>query len=129
MVKKRKIVLIDDNKAYISLISNILEAKGHDVCCISDSKGANRFIEELGKNPSDLQIVLDYVFDKKTKGDKLARRIKGANRDTFIVMISACVGEEAKIINELLNDKIIDAFIEKPLEFNTLCKVLKIKSG
>ena len=129
MAKKRKIVLIDDNKAYISLISDILRAKGHDVLCISDLKGANRFIEELGKNTSDLQIVLDYVFDKKTNGDKLARRIKEASRDTFIVMISACVGDEAKIIDELLNDKTIDAFIEKPLEFNTLCKVLKIKSG
>lgn len=129
MAKKCNIVLMDDNKAYISLISDILRSKGHDVLCISDLKVADSFIEELGKKPSDLQIVLDYVFDNKRVGDKLARRIKEANRDTFIVMISACDRKEAKIIDELLNDKTIDAFVEKPLDFNALCKVLRINSG
>lgn len=128
MTKKRNIVLIDDNKVYISLISDILKAKGHDVLCISDSKGANRFIEDIRNRLLDLQIVLDYFIDKKTRGDELAKRIKEANRNTFIVMISAYVGEEAKIIDELLNDKTIDVFIEKPFEFNKLYNVLNINS-
>lgn len=119
--KKIRIVIIDDNKNLISFIENILKIKGHEVQSFNTVNQAENFLKSL--KDTIHAFLLDYSFVNKS-GEKLARQIKEKSPESRIIMTSGCSFSKSDCIKKLLNEKVIEAFLEKPFSFSDLEQIL-----
>lgn len=86
---KKKVFLVDDDKMFLTLLSDHLEAL--DRYDISTFATGEACLERLGEQPD--VIVLDYYLDSAVPGSlngmEILKRIKSADSDQKVVMLSS----------------------------------------
>ena len=87
---QKKILVVDDDPDYVSIVSTILESSGYDVLTASDPETGSRMARE--QNPS--LILLDVIFYGDTLGFEYCRKLKKdpATSSIPVVMVTS-VGE------------------------------------
>lgn len=107
----KKILIIDDDRDILELITLILEEKGFDVVA---SVSGNILDKVLEINP-DLILLDDWLED--LNGHELCCSLKGNPETTHmpVILISASTGLE-----KLSQDCFADAYIEKPFDIDGL---------
>jgi CheY-like chemotaxis protein len=112
-----RILLVDDNEDFRSVLKTVLEGKGFLIGEASDGEAA---LQELGRADYHLAIVdLDMP---RMNGLELTRRIKGI-RSTFpVMMITAYASFYSP--GEILAAG-VDAFLQKPVDFSRLQKAIE----
>lgn len=81
---QRKIVVVDDDLNFSSLVKFELESHGYiDITVHNDPK---KFLSSIVQSP--FLVILDYQFDH-TSGLEVLREIKTIHPDTHVIMLSA----------------------------------------
>jgi response regulator RpfG family c-di-GMP phosphodiesterase len=107
-----RILAVDDNKGYLSVIGDLLRDCGHEVFLAEYGKQAREFLEE-----QKVDLIISDVFMPTLDGSRFhsyVREFTDANRVPFI-FISAFDDEHTR---KLVVDSKIDFFISKtaPME-------------
>ncbi len=115
MEHERTILLIDDDRDFVSSNTDLLEAYGYIVFQAYD--GTSGFLLAKSERP-DL-IVLDVMMDYETEGLDLARKIRNDEelKDTKILLVSG-INREMKLGFSLNPDDIwlpVTRVMEKPI--------------
>ena len=114
----RKILVVDDEKPIVDLISFNLKKEGHEV--IEASDGEQAYEKALAEKP-DL-ILLDVMLPKKD-GFEILKKLKEERISTQIIMITA-KSEMIDKLNGLENGA--DDYITKPFHMRELVARIKI---
>ncbi len=93
-VKKSDIVVVDDNRDNLRLLSDILQKRGHEPRPVSSGKMA---LDAICARPPDLVIV--DIMMPETDGLEVCRQLKAAEstRDIPVIFISALYELEEKL--------------------------------
>lgn len=92
MVAPLNIIVVEDNLALQELLVDHLSKDGHDVAGVSSSEELD---EWLIRNRADV-LLLDINLPGED-GFSIAKRIRGANKNIYIVILSARSAEKDKI--------------------------------
>lgn len=119
--KNRKVVMIcEDEKELLDLYSRILELTYDVIKVCSGAECIREYLENKANgSPIDL-LFLDYKLGDML-GDDVAKKIKKMN-GIKIILISAYDLDEP-IKNELLENKYIEKFLQKPIRMRQIVQV------
>ncbi|WP_458746779.1 response regulator [Candidatus Nitrosocosmicus sp. T] len=119
--KKRKVVMIcEDEKELLDLYSRVLELRYDVIKVCSGAECIREYLENKANgSPIDL-LFLDYKLGDML-GDDVAKKIKKMN-GIKIILISAYNLDEP-IKNELLENKYIEKFLQKPIRMRQIIQV------
>ena len=119
--KNRKVVMIcEDEKELLDLYSRILELTYDVIKVCSGAECIREYLENKANgSPIDL-LFLDYKLGDML-GDDVAKKIKKMN-GIKIILISAYNLDEP-IKNELLENKYIEKFLQKPIRMRQIVQV------
>ena len=111
-----KILVIDDNKEFRSILVDVLEGKGFQVFEAGDGEEA---LDVMRLTPVQMAIVdLDMP---KMNGIEFSRRAKAANPKFPIIMVTAFAQFYSPA--EVLSAG-VDAFLRKPVDLDRLGKAI-----
>jgi|SRR5215210_1752638 response regulator RpfG family c-di-GMP phosphodiesterase len=119
--KSRKVVMIcEDEKELLDLYSRVLELTYDVIKVCSGAECIREYLENKANgSPIDL-LFLDYKLGDML-GDDVAKKIKKMN-GIKIILISAYNLDEP-IKNELLENKYIEKFLQKPIRMRQIIQV------
>jgi response regulator RpfG family c-di-GMP phosphodiesterase len=119
--KNRKVVMIcEDEKELLDLYSRVLELRYDVIKVCSGAECIREYLENKANgSPIDL-LFLDYKLGDML-GDDVAKKIKKMN-GIKIILISAYNLDEP-IKNELLENKYIEKFLQKPIRMRQIIQV------
>lgn len=119
--KNRKVVMIcEDEKELLDLYSRVLELTYDVIKVCSGAECIREYLENKANgSPIDL-LFLDYKLGDML-GDDVAKKIKKMN-GIKIILISAYNLDEP-IKNELLENKYIEKFLQKPIRMRQIIQV------
>lgn len=119
--KNRKVVMIcEDEKELLDLYSRVLELTYDVIKVCSGAECIREYLENKANgSPIDL-LFLDYKLGDMF-GDDVAKKIKKMN-GIKIILISAYNLDEP-IKNELLENKYIEKFLQKPIRMRQIIQV------
>lgn len=119
--KNRKVVMIcEDEKELLDLYSRVLELTYDVIKVCSGAECIREYLENKANgSPIDL-LFLDYKLGDML-GDDVAKKIKKMN-GIKIILISAYNLDEP-IKNELLENKYIERFLQKPIRMRQIIQV------
>ena len=125
----KKILIIDDDIDLVEALRMTLEGAGFDVVDAQDGK---RIVEMVKKQNPDL-ILLDVMMGTQDEGFHVAYEIRNnaASADVPIIMLTA-VGQETGFEFDIEKDEDflpVNAFIEKPVNPDTLIELVKSNLG
>jgi len=116
MQKKKKILIVDDDRDFADCIKIMLEADGYDVECASSARECMPAVE---KRTPDL-IILDIMMEKLVSGLQVGYELRSnpAFKDIPIVMVSAIFQETGFDVggNKGSDYVAADAFLDKPIK-------------
>ncbi len=117
--ERKKILIVDDNPANVSLLLAFLEPLGFKLETAVNGEKAIKIVEQ---NRPDL-VLMDLLMDG-INGHEALRRIRKNEslKNTKIIGISAAVADKPKV-NAFAID--CDDFVSKPVEFEKLMPILK----
>lgn len=122
MEKRKKIIIVDDNKDYLFTTETLLTRNGYDVLTADDGK---KGIELIQKERPDL-ILLDVMMETLFSGFEVCRQLKRDEALKSIPIISVSgMNEELNVKFDQTNDSDYfspDEFIEKPVDRELLLK-------
>lgn len=114
------IFLIDDNSMYLKVTMEKIKAHCKQVFIFSSYKDA---LNNIRLNP-DI-IFLDYLFDDHINGELIFKKIKAANPDQHIVMVSA--QEKADIVHQLVRLGIRDYIVKDENYIENMVETIESK--
>ena len=119
--KNKKVVMIcEDEKELLDLYSRVLELTYDVIKVCSGAECIREYLENKANgSPIDL-LFLDYKLGDML-GDDVAKKIKKMN-GIKIILISAYNLDEP-IKNELLENKYIEKFLQKPIRMRQIIQV------
>ena len=117
---KRKVLLVDQNKAISFLIETLLE-KQYEVCPVQDSYFA---INELASNKS-FDLIIVSVDSKQDDNFQLLQHLKTSSLLRKIPVLVLANGSDANLGNECA-ELCVEAYVEKP--FDPLIFLYKINT-
>ncbi len=119
-VKKGKILIVDDDQSYASILERVLTKNGYDVKISND--GVDGFKQMLELKP-DIAII-DWMMPGMS-GIELVGKIREHPELKFIyvIMLTARIGTEDKITGLEAG---ADDFINKPVDFNELIARVRV---
>jgi response regulator RpfG family c-di-GMP phosphodiesterase len=119
--KNRKVIMIcEDEKELLELYSRVLELRYDVIKVCSGAECIREYLENKANgSPIDL-LFLDYKLGDML-GDDVAKKIKKMN-GIKIILISAYNLDEP-IKNELLENKYIEKFLQKPIRMRQIIQV------
>ena len=119
--KSRKVVMIcEDETELLDLYSRVLELTYDVIKVCSGAECIREYVENKANgSPIDL-LFLDYKLGDML-GDDVAKKIKKMN-GIKIILISAYNLDEP-IKNELLENKYIEKFLQKPIRMRQIIQV------
>ncbi|NMC50264.1 MAG: diguanylate cyclase [Desulfovibrio sp.] len=128
-----KILVVDDSRSQVMLLSEILRAAGHeDIMTAHDAAEAFALLEERtvqGGDPGVDLILMDIVMPRMD-GIEATKRLKADERFRDIPVIMVTVRDEAASLERALEAGAID-YISKPVNRLELCarvrSVLRLK--
>ena len=118
-IRKKTILVIDDDETIRAALKRAFEADGYNVCCIEDGVHLGAIIDE----PIDF-IILDVGLPW-INGYELADILKQSEDLQSIPMIFLSSHTEEEAIKKGF-EKGADDYIKKPFEINTLKKTVKV---
>ncbi len=119
MEKKKNILIVDDDKAILEVIKDILELQGYSVDTAETGREALQKTEAKYYNLALLDIKLPDI-----EGTQLLRKIHTDEPRMMKVMITGYASLENAV--ESLNSG-ADAYLMKPIEAENLLKVVEDK--
>jgi DNA-binding response OmpR family regulator len=119
--KKSKIIIVDDDKVFCKFVESLLQARHFDTLCIHTLSEAESF---FSTSKGAHTVLLDYML-KDEKSSDLARKIRESMPQCFLLMMSGYPQAKITDLNSLLNENIINDFIEKPFSFPEIEKYLR----
>ncbi|MHA2366037.1 MAG: response regulator [Candidatus Hodarchaeales archaeon] len=117
--KGQTILIVDDNPDICEIFQEILSKNNYHVITAENGQVA---LEIFEKKPTIELIILDMIMDD-ISGNELFNIFKHKNNQIKIIVITGYFNRELK--DELLNEG-VDAWFQKPIEFNELCKTVNI---
>ena len=112
-----KVLLVDDDKLMLRIISEGL-GNEYELIQFTDSEKA---MEYLSDNTVHL-LLTDYILGN-TDGFRLGARAKKLQSNLLVLMMSGSIGVK-DALDEWRSQGIVDAFIEKPFQMESLRKLL-----
>jgi len=118
-MKKVRILVVEDDKAILTGIIDLLESEGYEVCTAEDGKEAlTRYTQE-----KPTLILLDIMMPDKS-GYDVCREIRKKDAFTPILMLTAKGQEVDKVIGLELG---ADDYIVKPFGINELLARIRVQ--
>ena len=113
-----KILIVDDDKLCLKLLSCILEKYSQDIICLETGLHS---IETIRENP-DIDLILMDIALPDMNGYEVTRKIREFNQEVVIIAQTALVlnGEKAISIDAGCND-----YISKPIRKNDLLEIIQ----
>jgi CheY-like chemotaxis protein len=126
-MNNRVLVCVDDDPSILLMLQYQLEILLEGKNCMSefyeDSNNAIREIESMIHNGLDIAaIVVDYQMPN-INGNMFVRTLKSKFPDLKFIMLSGQANDVQ--IDELLSEKLLDAFISKPWTVEELTQKLE----
>lgn len=116
MMKKSRIIAVDDDVSVTNALKESLEPQGYEVETINDS---SKVIDSIKNNMPDL-VLLDIRMPKPD-GNEILKEIFKFNKKLNVIMISgSATGEDAM---EALNEGAYN-FISKPFDITHLRRLV-----
>ncbi len=115
----KKILVVDDDYAYVDFAEMILKQFGYEVVSTLD---ADKTLSSALKNRPDL-ILLDYSMDEMD-GDEVIQALKGDPRTKTIPIILCSNTRSQGTIMQSIQDGAV-GFVPKPLNVEVLLPMLK----
>ena len=115
----KKILVVDDEKAIREMLKKFLIKKGYEAFDAEDGASALKIVQE--KSP---EIVLLDIRLPKESGVDVLKKIKEANKDTGVIMITAV--SETAIAEKCMEAGAFD-YITKPISLDYLEECLLAK--
>jgi len=125
----KKILIIDDDIDLVETMRMVLENEGFEIIDAQDGK---KGLAKLTKDKPDL-VILDVMMETQDEGFHIAYQIRNNDetKELPIIMLSA-VGQETGFgfDEEKDGDFLpVNAFIEKPINPDTLIEIVKTNLG
>jgi CheY-like chemotaxis protein len=116
-----RVVVIDDSKLVLTVVSEILESAGYEVFATDSGIEANRYI--YSSRPPDL-ILIDVMMPLLS-GDRKVRLLKEreTSRNIPVVLMSTKPREE---LTEIARAAGADGFIQKPFTNQSLPRQVRL---
>ena len=122
MLKKTKILFIDDNENQCITLKKILEIKGYQVFTANNSHNA---IELARQERPDL-ILLDLVLKGDKSGIEIFKDIRVIMPEVQAILITGHgPDEERRLLPGAWQEGIIDEMLRKPVEPDELIKAIE----
>jgi len=122
LTKKFTILYIEDNISFLQETNEIFEDLFFRVDTATNGKeGLEKYISNFQTDLKHYDIVITDIVMPRMDGVELIKEIYKTNKDQAIIVVSA--HNEAEYLLELVNIG-IEQFLTKPIDFNTLLKVL-----
>ena len=122
MLKKTKILFIDDNENQCITLKKILEIKGYQVFTANNSHNA---IELARQERPDL-ILLDLVLKGDKSGIEIFKDIRVIMPEVKAILITGHgPDEERRLLPAAWQEGVIDEFIRKPIDHEELIKAIE----
>lgn len=112
------ILFVDDEEAIVKLGCRVLEKFGYRVTGIEDSRKALNLFKE---NPYDFDLVITDMSMPNMVGSELSQKLLEIRSDIPIII---CSGYSEKLDRMKAKDLKVSAFLDKPLSFDELQKVV-----
>jgi two-component system response regulator HydG len=109
---KGKILIVDDDKAHLSMLQTLLKSLFHSIECVTDGEDA---IREAGENPYD--VILMDVRMANVSGMEALQKIKKFNPSIPIIIMTAYSSVDKAVEAMRLG---ADDYLTKPLNFDEL---------
>ncbi|MTJ10710.1 hybrid sensor histidine kinase/response regulator [Anabaena sp. UHCC 0204] len=113
ILKKDRILSVDDTKDNLILVRTILESEGYDIDSVSNGQAA---LEKVVEFPPDL-IILDVMMPG-INGYEVTRRIRNNPEINYIPILLLTAFHESSVVEGL--DAGADDFIRKPFDTEEL---------
>jgi nitrogen-specific signal transduction histidine kinase/ActR/RegA family two-component response regulator len=107
-LKKRKVLIVDDENIVRELIKGVLSEEGIQVLKAVDGYEA---IEVFRENQSQIDLVILDMIMPGIKGDEVLKAIRGIRNDIKIIISSGFMSEDQR---ERLREYRVDGFLDKP---------------
>ena len=116
---RRHLVLVDDDDAARRMMRRVLERRGYAVVDASDGRSGL----ELVRRELPDGVLLDLRMPGELSGIDVARELRAdeATAKIPIIVVSASTHLDARTLVEQVG---CDAFVEKPVDFDELDRVL-----
>ena len=112
---KKRILVVENDKHILELISIILQDAGYEVSLYLDE---NKIFEHITQFQPDA-IILD-ILQPTLKGTELCRQLKEADGTTHIPIIALSTHPQILKVKEICADEVI----EKPFDIDLLLEIL-----
>lgn len=119
VVKKKKILIVDDEVEMLRTISFILSGFGYSTICARDGVEAWEEYVKCTQNEQDVQLIITDVNMRRMNGIELIEKIRTTDRSVPVIAITG-YGDKQTVV-ELLR-KGCDEYIEKPFDDTELLK-------
>ncbi len=115
-----RILIIDDDLDILETAGALLEYEGFEIHSADTVERGIEMVEEV----LPLVIILDVMFpEKKTLGFEAAETIKNKYPDIPVFLVTSINREYA--FNFTRNDVKVEEFINKPVDYENLTKLIK----
>lgn len=114
-----KVLVVDDNRTYLEMITNVLEASGLEVSTAQDGQEA---MEQIQGQKPDL-VVLDIVMPRMN-GYEVCRELR-SNPQTQDLLIVMCSTKDQEFDIHWANKQGADAYVTKPFQPQELVATIK----
>ncbi|MBI9092281.1 MAG: response regulator [Desulfobacterium sp.] len=104
-----RILIVDDEKAIVTMEKKMLQRLGYDITAFSESLDA---LEDFKKKPDSYDLVLSDMTMPNLTGMQLAKTIKSIRQDIPFVI---CTGFSDQINENNIKELDIDAYVSKPV--------------
>jgi two-component system chemotaxis response regulator CheY len=119
MIKKKKIVIVDDFSGVRSIVKETLEKKGYQVLDASNGDDALKFFDG-----TQIDLVITDFDMPDMNGAQLVEKIRGMTRYTYtpVVILS---GIRKERVDEQLKGLNVACFLQKPFEIKHFYSVIE----
>lgn len=121
MIRKKKIVVVDDDVNILKIIKLFLEKKGYSIVTVC--KGLEAMITIEKERPH--LVLLDITLDKNLSGEVIVHNIKEHKElcKTPIIMVTALANEKSK--EKFISVLGCSDYVEKPFDSEDLLNKIK----
>ncbi len=114
-----RILVVDDNNAFLNLMGDLLRAHSHEVLLAEDGKKAT----EVLKNQA-VDLIISDVFMPALDGSSFHRHVRKRTESAHVPFIFIS-GFDDKHTHTLVLDSKIDFFIKKTAPIDRILKLIK----
>jgi two-component system, cell cycle sensor histidine kinase and response regulator CckA len=107
-MKKRGILVVDDEEVVRGLLKGVLVAEGFSVLQASDGAEA---LSLFASRPSSIDLVILDMIMPGMKGEEVLRRLREVSHDVKVIISSGFMSEEQR---DKLQEYGVDGFLDKP---------------